>query len=775
MASRIHQTPTRCALALALSTALLSVCPTGQAQPAAGPANGAAAEAPPVAPTYPAVPPAPMAAPGGGGVVATPSTGPSAGSPPGAPTGSPAAAAPALALPENRAAGRPGRQEPVTLNFANAEIEAVARTMASITGRNIVVDPRVRGTLNLATDRPVSPQAAYAQFLATLRLAGYTVVDAAGLLKVVPEAEARLQGGPVIVERTAGGNAMTTQIFRLQHESATQLVPILRPLISPNNTINVSPGTNALVITDYADNLQRLGRIIAALDVSATTDLEVVPLRHTVAADLAPVVQRLAEAGGGGPTVGPAASGLDAAGRIVVVAEPRTNALIIRAPNAARLNLARSLVERLDQPGAQAPGGNIHVVYLKNADASRLAITLRAALAADQRSNTAGASGSGITPVASTSTSTAPTNMASTGNPATTGLSATAQPSTGGQIQADPATNSLIITAPEPQYRQLREVIERLDQRRAQVMVESLIAEVNADKAAQMGIQWQNVLGNKGGNVGVLGTNFGTTGNIVSLSTQGVTAATGVSGGLNLGAFRQVNGVYVLAGLANFLEKNIGANVLSTPTLMTLDNEEARIVVGKNVSFQTGNTTVNSGGVTSPFQTFERKDVGLTLKVKPQISETGTVKLNVYQEVSDVIKVNGSDTVSDRAFSKRAIETNVLVEDGGIIVLGGLLSDNFSDEKNQVPGLGEVPLLGALFRNENRSRSKTNLMVFLRPVVLRDAEGTQAFSTGRYQEMMGLQEKTQPAPNPLLNQVNGAPVLAPLPTPPGTSATQPAR
>jgi general secretion pathway protein D len=306
-------------------------------------------------------------------------------------------------------------------------------------------------------------------------------------------------------------------------------------------------------------------------------------------------------------------------------------------------------------------------------------------------------------------------------------------------------------------------------------MVESLIAEVNADKAAQMGIQWQNVLGNKGGNVGVLGTNFGTSGNIVSLSTQGITAATSIPGGINLGAFRQVNGTYVLAGLANFLEKNIGANVLSTPTLMTLDNEEARIVVGKNVSFQTGNTTVNSGGVTSPFQTFERKDVGLTLKVKPQISETGTVKLNVYQEVSDVIKVNGSDTVSDRAFSKRAIETNVLVEDGGIIVLGGLLSDNFSDEKNQVPGLGEVPLLGALFRNENRSRSKTNLMVFLRPVVLRDAEGTQAFSTSRYQEMMGLQEKTQPAPNPLLNQVNGAPVLAPLPTPPGTSAAQPAR
>jgi general secretion pathway protein D len=221
--------------------------------------------------------------------------------------------------------------------------------------------------------------------------------------------------------------------------------------------------------------------------------------------------------------------------------------------------------------------------------------------------------------------------------------------------------------------------------------------------------------------------------------------------------------------LANFLEKNIGANVLSTPTLMTLDNEEAKIVVGKNISFQTGNANLSSGGVATPFQTFERKDVGLTLRIKPQISETGTVKLNVYQEVSDVIKVNNEDKVSDRAFSKRAIETNVLVEDGGIIVLGGLLSDNFSDERNQVPGLGNVPFFGALFRNENRNRNKTNLMVFLRPVVLRNAEDTQSLSNSRYQEMIGVQRQAQPKPNPLLDSVTGAPVLAPINLPPATT------
>ena len=677
---------------------------------------------------------------------------------------------PSTALAQaGKAAVRPG--EPVMLNFVNAEIEAVARTVATLSGANVVVDPRVKGTMSLSSTVAVPPAQALRLFAAQLRTQGFALVENSGIHTVVPEADAKLQSGPVNAGNApSGGGQVVTQIFRLNHENANSLVPVLRPLISPNNTINVTPGSNALVITDYADNLQRLGRIVAALDVANATGVDVIRLQHGIASDMAPLVQRLVDASNA-TTPGAAPAQTDGAFRTTVLADVRANALIVRAANVARLGLVRTLVEQLDLPAASGPGaasGSIHVVYLKNADATRLAVTLRAALAAEARS-------SGANPSVGTVGSSTPTTAspAPSGNPATAGITPSAQPSTGGQIQADPATNSLIITAPEPQYRQLREVIDRLDQRRAQVMVESLIAEVNADKAAQMGIQWQNILGNKGGNVGVLGTNFGTTGNIVNLSTQGVTANTALQGGINIGAFRYTNGTYILAGLANFLEKNIGANVLSTPTLMTLDNEEARIVVGKNVSFQTGNTTVNSGGVTSPFQTFERKDVGLTLRVKPQISETGTVKLNVYQEVSDVIKVNGMDTVSDRAFSKRAIETNVLVEDGGIIVLGGLLSDNFSDERNQVPGLGDVPFLGGLFRNENRSRNKTNLMVFLRPVVLRDAEGTQAFSTSRYQEMIGLQQQAQPRPNPLLDSVNGAPVMRPLDAAPATVPKQP--
>ncbi|HWI83346.1 MAG TPA: secretin N-terminal domain-containing protein, partial [Ramlibacter sp.] len=283
--------------------------------------------------------------------------------------------------------------EPITLNFVNADIEAVARTMAAITGRNIVVDPRVKGTINLSTDRPVSPAAAYNQFLATLRLAGFTVVDAGGLLKVVPEADAKLQGGAVSVGTPAGGGQIVTQIFRLNYEPAANLVPILRPLISPNNTINVNPGNNSLVITDYADNLQRLARIISALDVSNATDVEVIPLRHALAADLAPVVQRLADSGGSGGAVPGAAPGqgqVDTGFRTTVIPESRSNSLLVRASNAARLNLVRSLIDKLDQPGSLPTTGNIHVVYLKNAEAARLAVTLRAALAATTPAGAAG-------------------------------------------------------------------------------------------------------------------------------------------------------------------------------------------------------------------------------------------------------------------------------------------------------------------------------------------------------------------------------------------------
>ncbi|MFD0668644.1 type II secretion system secretin GspD [Ramlibacter sp. MAHUQ-53] len=685
-----------------------------------------------------------------------------------------AAATPAPAAPARAPAARPAAGEPVTLNFTNAEIEAVARTMASITGRNIVVDPRVKGTMSLTTERPVPPQAAYNTFLATLRLSGFTVVDAAGILKVVPEADAKLQGGPVSVGSAPAGSQMVTQIFRLNHESANNLVPILRPLISPNNTINVNPGNNSLVITDYADNLQRIARIVAALDISNATDVEVIPLRHALAPDLAPLVQRLVEGGGAAAGGAPAAAGIDAALRTTVIAEPRSNALIVRAPNAARMNLVRSITERLDQPSTQNAMGNIHVVYLRNAEATRLATTLRAAMAGMPAAAATGATATPVAAAAPVATA-VQAGVAAGASPATAAIQPTAQVQTGGQIQADPATNSLIITAAEPQYRQLRAVIDRLDSRRAQVYVESLIAEVNADKAAEFGFQWQNILGNSNSSVfGVAGTNFSIGGqNIISLATGGGAALPAT--GANIGIVRNVNGTYLLAALARFIESQADGNVLSTPNLLTLDNEEAKIVIGQNVPFVTGqytNANVGSGtGSVNPFQTIERKDVGLTLRVRPQISENGTVKMQIFQEVSSV-QAGTDKAPNGPTTNKRSIESNVVVDDGGVIVLGGLLQDEYAGTEQKLPGVGDVPFLGRLFKSETRSRKKTNLMVFLRPVVLRDGAQGDALTLDRYDLMRTRQLAAQPVPSAVL-PVDGTLVMPPLPARP-PQATPPA-
>ncbi|MDZ4076757.1 MAG: type II secretion system secretin GspD [Hylemonella sp.] len=633
-----------------------------------------------------------------------------------------------------------GRDAPVTLNFVNAEIEAVARAMASITGRQLVVDPRVKGTMNLSSEQPLAPMAAYNQFLATLRLQGYTVVESAGLYKVVPESEAKLQGSVVTAGPVApAGNQIVTQIFKLNHELAANLVPVLRPLISPNNTINVNPGTNALIITDYADNLQRLGRIIAANDVAGAAQIEMLVLRHATATDLAPLVTRLLESG---TSVTAGQGQVDTLYKTVVLAEPRSNALIVRAANPARVQLVKALVDKLDQPTQQENGGsgNIYVVYLRNADAGKLAVTLRAVLAGEVRAPASGA---------------APATSA--GAP----LSAQASVATGGQVQADLATNSLIITAPEPQYRQLRAVIDKLDARRAQVFVESLIAEVNADKAAEFGIQWQGPIGRVGdASVGLIGTNFGAGGNnIIALSTQAGGAV--VPGrGLNVGVAQQHNGIYVLGFLARFLEQNGDGNILSTPNLLTLDNEEAKIVIGQNVPFITGQYTNNNVGATgtvNPFQTIERKDVGLTLRVKPQISENGTIRLSIFQEVSSV-QASSLNSPSGLITNKRSIESNVLVDDGAIVVLGGLLQDEYAGNQEKVPGLADLPLIGGLFKSETRARKKTNLMVFLRPVVIRDAAAAETLSMGRYDQMRAAQQAAQPAPSVVV-PINASPVL----------------
>jgi general secretion pathway protein D len=679
-------------------------------------------------------------------------------------------------VPTTRARGTP-----VTLNFVNADIEAVSRAIGAMLNRDILVDPRVKGTITVYNDKPQPLGEAYRNYLSALRGLGFTVVESGGFLKVVPEADAKLQTSVVSVGAPAqNGDVVLTQIFKLNHENPNNLVAVLRPLITANNTINASPGNNSLVITDYADNLQRLGKIIAALDQPAGAELQVVPLKNAVASDVVQTVQKLID---GSATSTPGAPAQSASTTVIV--ENRTNSLIVRAANESRMNAALSIIAKLDQPTAGGgPAGNIWVVYLKNADATKMAELLRAAIAAGNSSGGAGgggasaAGGGASTDARATPTqtqSTPGTNTTSSGASAqaTTPVAASARPSTGGQVQADPATNSLIITASEPVYRQMRTVIDQLDVRRAQVYVEALMITVDATKAADIGFQWQGLVGAGGGYIGG-GTNLstGTGGNILdaavsastllsgttSTSTSTTTASSILGNGLNIGFVPKINGVYTLAALAHFLETNAGGNVLSTPNLIALDNEEAKIVVGQNIPLVTGsytNSTTTSSGTVNPFQTVERQDVGITLRIKSQIGENGTVRMTIYEENSSVSGTNSQVT------NKTSVETFVTVDDGSMIALGGLIKDEYTDTKSGVPLLQDLPWIGGLFRSSERTRTKSNLMLFLRPIVIRTQTDADRMTVNRYDAIRAQQQSMLPDHSTMM-RVNDAPIVPPI-------------
>ena len=625
-----------------------------------------------------------------------------------------------------------------TLNFVGADIESVIKAIGHYTNTTFLIDPRVKGTITLVSEKPLTKKQAFQLLTSTLRMQGYAVVTSDGFSKVVPEADAKLQAGPIQAERIRG-DQIATQVFRLRHESAAGLVPVLRPLISPNNTINAYPGNNTIVITDYADNLRRLERIIANLDQPVDGEIEIIPVEHAIAADLVTIISRLMSDAPATPAApqrtnaGQQAVSADAGAPLLLV-DSRTNSIIMRGASQSRINLVRSLVKRLDQPTSKP--GNVHVVHLRNAQATQLAQTLRAVVAGENATPT-GPQQQTQPQMQSVNQQTGNTSAGLQTGPSTPTPQQAALPTggPGGFIQADPATNTLIITASEPVYRNLRSVIDQLDSRRAQVYVESLIVEISASRAAEFGVQWAGLSGDSGSSyrVGTL-TGFSQGGNnliqqAISIATDGVPAAPG--SGLNFGVFRQVGGRLTLGALARALETEEDANILSMPNLITLDNEEARIVVGENVPFITGQYTTGLGGSAgvNPFQTIERQDVGLSLRVRPQISEGGTVKMAIYQETSAVRQQAGA---ADLITSKRSIETNVLVDDGQIIVLGGLIDDKIGDSIEKVPVLGDIPVLGNLFKYQGRSREKRNLMVFLKPTVLRTPQHSTIITTDRY-------------------------------------------
>ena len=636
----------------------------------------------------------------------------------------------------------------VTLSFSNADIESVANVLAKATGQTILVDPKVKGNINLISNRPLSKARALDAFSTALRTSGFALVSVNGIYRVVAEADAKLISNAVVATPSQqGGDQIITRVFRLNFESANGLLPVLRPLVSPNNTINAYPGNNTIVITDFASNIQRIAALIESIDAPTTSDVQNIKLNYAIASDMATILTKVLDTA--------ATGGTDPSLKTLIMAEPRSNSILVRGASAERIRQIRILVARLDLPTAN--NGNIWVVPLKNAEAVKLAVTLRAIVAADA-TLAAQATGTVVGNAPLNQPAQTPTAPGTTGtSAATSALASSSNPTTGGIIQAEPATNSIIITASEPLYRNLRNVIEQLDRRRTQVYIESLIVEVSSNNAAELGIQWQGIVGSGNQNVGFGGTNFTGAGgqpgsNIIGLGSNvnNILNPGNPSGipippapGLNLGLLTKFNGTYGMSALITALATTQGTNILSTPNLITLDNEEARIVVGKNVPIQTGSyAQTGSTSTVTPFTTVARQDIGLILRVRPQISDNGIVKMQIFQEVSSI----ETNTLTGYILNKRNIETNVVVDDGQIIVLGGLIEDVYEDKSQGIPFLKDIPYLGALFRSDSKKRVKSNLLVFIRPYILRDKDQSADITQNRLDLMQKTEDQFKQAP-----------------------------
>ena len=611
-----------------------------------------------------------------------------------------AAQAPATVPSSGHVATPDGRH---TLNLKDADIEALIATVSEITGKNFIVGPTVQGKVTVISARPMKPDEIYDVFLSVLRVHGYAAVGSGSMVKIVPEVAAQQDGATGTGTMGArGSDELVTQIVPVKHVSAAELVPILRPLMPQGGQLIAHAASNSLVVSDRASNVERLVGIIQRIDTVSDAQVEMIPLAHANAAEMARTLTLLADdktaqANGEGARV---------------FADTRTNSILLAGAKSARLRM-RALIAHLDTPVND--GGDTQVIYLHYANAKDLVPILDG--------------------VAATLSGIAPPTAAKTGDAAGGGGS----PAT---IQAHEETNALVISAPPAIFRSLAAVVRQLDIRRNQVLIEAVIAEVSDETASEIGVQWQLPVGD--GNHVIGGTNFtGTTpgNNILAASVNPL----GVGNGLNLGYIDgsvSVGGreIFRLGALVSALRGDGTSNILSTPSVLTLDNQEAQIKVAKEVPFLTGQYTTASttngsadNPISNPFQTIERKDVGLVLKVKPQINEGESVRLDIHQEVSSLAPnvVGAVDLITN----KREITTSVLVKDDSLLVLGGLIDNQAKDNVQKVPGLGSIPVIGNLFRYRTNSRTKSDLMVFLHPKILRDATTEAAVSSEKYNYM----------------------------------------
>ncbi len=627
------------------------------------------------------------------------------------------------------AAKRLQQDDRITLNLKDADLAAVITTVSELTGRNFIVDPRVKGRVTVVSSRPLTAEEVYQVFLSVLNVHGFAVVPGEAASKIVPIVNAKQDAIPTVSAKAPGtGDQYVTRVIQVDNVAVPQLVPILRPLLSQQAHLAAYPPSNVLIASGEAAVVDRIVKIIERIDITGDAEIEVITLAHAAAPEVVRILQSLQKA---------VEKDQPPVGQPTIVADERTNSILISGGPTQRLRL-RSIIAQLDTP--LDTGGNTEVVYLRYANAEELAAVLT------------GVSG---TLVPKDAKGAAPAGAA--GN--------------GPVIQADEATNALVISAAPDVMRSLKAVIRRLDVRRAQVLVEGVIAEISSTKSKELGVQWAYFNPKTNAPVGII--NFSGSG--VSIGNLALSAAAGTLPSLPDGALLGAGEVEEngqMTGFGAFVRALAGdgdTNILSTPSVVTMDNEEAEIVVGQNVPFITGSYASTGTGTTptNPFQTIQRQDVGLTLRVRPQINEGSAIKLEVNQEVSSISA--GASGAADIITNKRSLKTSVMVDNGQVVVLGGLIDDDLQESDQRVPILGDIPVLGWLFSHKRTTKVKRNLMVFLRPVILRDEAQNAAVSGEKYNYIRARQQEVREGGvalmrddvSPLLPELNDMLVLPP--------------
>jgi general secretion pathway protein D len=658
------------------------------------------------------------------------------------------------------AAPTPKPQEGATItpNYKDADLSQIIQAVSEVTGKNFIIDPRVNAKVTMLSATPMSPAAFYEAFLAVLQVYGYVAVPAGKIIKIVPNTDERqLPSDDLPNSVSSTSDALVTQIIMVKNISAAQLVPLLRPLVPQYGHLAAYPGGNMLIISDRASNVNRIVRIVERMDESGDEPYELLHLQNASATELVRTVNQLNQG---------AAQGAEGGG-VKVVADERTNSVLISGEKSLRLKL-KALIISLDTPKVGG-NGDTEVRYLRYADAEKLADKLKGQATASAKAQGGPGGGGGSTP--------SPTGGAGGSN---VDASVT--------IWADVPTNSLVITAPPKIMKSLMAVIDKLDIRRAQVEVEAVIVEVDVNNSSNLGVQWLTEGNNSAAGIinlpgsgtsivdlaaAAIGVSSGTTSTTGTTTASGISSSTvGTGATFAIGRYNANNGIN-FAALIQALRSDGTSNIISTPSLITMNNEEAEVKVTQEIPLITGSytsSTASVNGTTSPFETIQREEVGTILKVTPHISEGDTVQLKIEQEDSSPgAKLTDSADIST---NKRSIKTTILIEDGGVIVLGGLMSDTVTESEDRVPGLGAIPILGNLFKSRSGSRQKKNLLVFIRPRILRDDVQTESLSEGKYNSIRS-QEKSLHGGHITLLPGQTQPAIPPPPAPPQTRPTEP--